>query len=121
MYRLGAEKGYAKAQYNLGVMHDKGQGVLQDYKEAFRWYKLAAEQGYATAQYNLGNMYDKGQGVLQDNSIAHMWYNIGAANGNELGGKNRDEIAKKMTPAGIEKAKAMARKCLESNYKKCGN
>ena len=26
-----AEQGYAKAQYNLGVMYEKGQGVPQDY------------------------------------------------------------------------------------------
>jgi len=65
-------------------------------------------------------MYDRGRGVLQDNAVAHMWYNIGAADGYELGGTNRDKIAKKMTPAAIEKAQAMAKECMSSNYKKCG-
>ena len=63
--------------------------------------------------------YKYGKGVPQDNIMAHMWYNIGAANGHELGGANRDKIAKTMTPAAIEKAKAMAGECLSSNYKKC--
>jgi len=58
-----AGKGDAKAQYNLGVMYDQGQGVEQDHKKAFGWYKKAAEQGVAKAQYNLGVMYDQGQGV----------------------------------------------------------
>ena len=49
-----------------------------------------------------------------------MWYNIGAANGAELGGTNRDDIAKEMTPADISKAQAMARECMGSDYKKCG-
>jgi len=114
-----AEAGNADVQYNLGVMYDNGYGVPQDYKEAVKWYRLAAEQGDVDAQYNLGLMYDNGHGVLQDNAIAHMWYNIGAANGNELGGTNRDKIAKEMTPADISKAQAMARECMNSGYTKC--
>jgi len=86
-------------------------------KEALR---LAAEQGVADAQTNLGYMYDNGLGFLQDNTMAHMWYNIGAANGSELSGTNRDEIAKEMTSEGIEKAQAMARECMSSDYKQCG-
>ena len=62
-FRPLAEQGHAGAQYNLGVMYDKGRGVLQDYQEAVRWYRLAAEQGIASAHNNLGVMYDKGRGV----------------------------------------------------------
>jgi hypothetical protein len=32
---------------------------------------------------------------------------------------NRDNIAKKMTPAQIEKAQDMARKCQASNFQQC--
>ena len=39
-----AEQGDAVAQYNLGSMYRKGQGVLQDYKTARKWYRLSAEQ-----------------------------------------------------------------------------
>ena len=35
------EKGYANAQYNLGVMYVEGKGILQDYKEAVKWYRLS--------------------------------------------------------------------------------
>ncbi len=38
-----AKQGNADAQYNLDLMYDKGDGVLQDYKTAVKWYKLAAE------------------------------------------------------------------------------
>jgi uncharacterized protein len=119
-YRLAAEQGNANAQFNLGNMYYNGQGVLQDYKEAAKWYRLAAEQGDAMAQNNLGVMYDNGQGVLQDNVLAHIWFNLGAANGNEVAGKNRDIIAKRMTSSAIEKAQAMARKCMNSDYQDCG-
>ena len=55
-YRLAAEQGYVRAQYNLGLMYANGQGVPQDYKTAVKWFRLAAEQGNADAQYNLGVM-----------------------------------------------------------------
>jgi len=77
-----AKQGDARAQYNLGVMYDNGQGVSQDYKTAVKWYKLAAEQGYAPAQFNLGFMYDEGQGVPQDYKTAVKWYRLAAEQGN---------------------------------------
>ena len=44
LYRKAAEKGYAKAQYNLGVMYENGRGVEPDYEEAMQWYIMAAAQ-----------------------------------------------------------------------------
>ena len=114
-----ADQGDASAQHNLGVMYDEGYGVLQDHKAAVKWYTLAAEQGDAPAQANLGYMYETGNGVLQDYVKAHMWYNICASNGDEVGGKNRDIIAKQMTPSQIEEAQKLARECVAKNYKGC--
>ena len=119
-YRLAADQGNASAQSNLGVMYKKGNGVLKDYAEALKWYRLSAEQGNASAQRNLGIIYEYGNGVLQDNVTAHMWYNIASANGQEKAGEYRDERAGLMTADAIEKATAMARECMNSNYKKCG-
>ena len=90
-------------------MYYDGQGVLQDHKEAVKWYTKAAEQGYASAQSNLGVMYDNGRGVVQDHAKAHMWFNLAAANGYEIGRKNRDIIAKEMTSDQIAEAQKMAR------------
>jgi TPR repeat protein len=61
-----AEQGEVRAQNNLGVMYEKGQGVPQDYAVAMSWYRKAAEQGNATAQANLGAMYAHGRSVPQD-------------------------------------------------------
>ena len=69
-----AEQGNAQAQYILGAMYAKGQGVPQDYGEALKWYHKAAAQGHANAQSNLGLMYSKGQGVPQDFAAAVKWY-----------------------------------------------
>jgi TPR repeat protein len=55
-----------------------GEGVLQDYEEAVKWYRLAAEQGDAGAQYQLALSYDKGHGVPQDYKEAVKWYRLAA-------------------------------------------
>ena len=49
-YRKAAEQNYAKAQYNLGVCYEHGEGVAKDPVEAVKWYRKAAEQNYAKAQ-----------------------------------------------------------------------
>ena len=76
-----AEQGYAKAQFNLGLIYYNGQGVRQDYTQAVQWYRKAAEQGDAKAQYNLGVMYDNGQGVRQNYKIAKEWFGKACDNG----------------------------------------
>ncbi len=113
-HRKAAEQGDAIAQNNLGVMYAKGQGVPQDDAEAVKWFRKAAEQGYAGAQFNLGFMYYNGRGVPQDYAQAHMWYNLAASRlptGEDRGiaAKNRDIVAKRLTPAQISEAQKLAR------------
>ena len=50
IYKAQAEQGDSYAQYSLGFMHAKGQGVKQDYWEALKWYQKAANQGYEDAK-----------------------------------------------------------------------
>ena len=118
-FRALAEQGNAQGQFNLGVMYAMGQGVIQDYSEAVKWYRKSVEQGDADAQYNLGWMYHEGQGVIQDNIYAHMWWNIAASTGHSTAKKNRDTIAKRMTPADISKAQELARECVKKQFKDC--
>ena len=72
--REAAEQGDATAQFNLGVMYAKGEGVPRDDTEAVRWYRQAAEQDHADAQFVLGLMYTNGLGVLKDDTEAVRWY-----------------------------------------------
>jgi len=104
-----AEQGNVAAQYNLGVMRDRGDGVPQSHKEAIKWFRLAAEQGNSEAQYNLGVMYNQGEGVLQDNVLAHMWFNLSGSRGIERATYKIKKCEEKMSPTQIEKARAMAR------------
>jgi TPR repeat protein len=55
-FRHAADKGNAGAQYQLGLMYAKGQGVAKDDKEAVAWYRKAADQGHEMARKNLAAM-----------------------------------------------------------------
>jgi len=37
-----SDKGHSSAQFNLGVMYDKGQGVTQDFILAYMWLNIGA-------------------------------------------------------------------------------
>jgi TPR repeat protein len=99
-----AEKGYAFAQFNMGVLYDQGKGVPQDNALAIQWYQKAAEQGLPQAQVNLGIMYQEGQGVKQDYIRAYFWYALADSQGDGQAPQAKRDIAKKMTPAQIESA-----------------
>ena len=43
--KLAAEQEHARAQFNLGGMYERGQGVYQDYSEAARWYGEGSAPG----------------------------------------------------------------------------
>ncbi|MBT7374497.1 MAG: sel1 repeat family protein, partial [Porticoccaceae bacterium] len=66
-----AESGMAKAQNNLGHLHEKGLGVSQSYTEALAWYVKAGTQGLAKAQHNVGMLYFNGTGVVKDHAEAY--------------------------------------------------
>jgi len=57
--------------------------------------------------------------VLQDYTKAHAWYNQAATKGNAIAAKNRDTVAKLMTPQQIADAQKLARDCLARNFKGC--
>src|SRR2546430_439433 len=73
--RAGADKGDAKAQYELGRAFFSGTlGVAKDEAEAVKWFRKAAEQNVADAQFSLGVCYDNGRGVTKDEVEAEKWW-----------------------------------------------
>ena len=73
-----AESGDGIADFELGQKYYHGEGVKQDYKEAFKCYMRSAEQGYDGAMCNLGLMYSRGYGVQQSYKEAAKWYGMAA-------------------------------------------
>ena len=43
-YKITAKQGFAPAQYHLGMIFEKGLGVIPDKRKALQWYSLAAIQ-----------------------------------------------------------------------------
>ena len=56
-FRLLAENGELPAQLRLAHMYERGEGVLQSFVEAVRWYRSAAEQNSVFAMARLGEIY----------------------------------------------------------------
>jgi TPR repeat protein len=122
-FQLLAAQGNVEAQVNLGMLYANGQGVPQDYAQARQWYEKAAAQGDALAQNNLAELYYAGLGVPQDDVRAYMWVNLAAAHmtGEEQkqAEENRDDVARRMTPAQIAEAKQLAQQCRSKKFKGC--
>jgi len=75
-------------QAHLGYMYEEGFGVIQDYKEALKWYQKSADQGNAVGQNNLGLLYAKGLGISTDYGEALKWFRKAAEQEYALGQNN---------------------------------
>jgi TPR repeat protein len=119
-----AQRGDARAQYNLGLLYASGLGVEQDYQAALKWHRMAAAQGHAGGQNELAQMYAKGQGVQPNQVLAYVWFSAAIASSSSGSKteitKDRDRTASRMTPEQIAKAQQIAEQCEESKFKKCG-
>jgi hypothetical protein len=76
-----AERGHPQAQYAIGYLYEKGQGVDRDFSTAAKWYRLAAEKDHADSQYRLAVGYAYGLGLKKDESLALTWLRKAAHNG----------------------------------------
>ena len=62
---------------------------------------------------NLGLMYSTGEGVAQDYKLAYVWSSVSAANGHVEAATNRDLFAKRLSPAVLAEAQALAGQYVE--------
>jgi TPR repeat protein len=83
-FMLLAAKGNAIAQFNLGTIHELGQGVRQDHSKAVTFYRQAATQGHVKAQLRLGLIYAQGEELQQDYKEASSWFHKAAEQGEPL-------------------------------------
>jgi localization factor PodJL len=79
--RRAADQHEPLAQYWLGTLYEKGNGVAPDAAEAVRWYEAAAGQGNRKAMHALGVAYAEGLGTQKDYSEAARWFTKAAALG----------------------------------------
>jgi TPR repeat protein len=107
--RAAAHAGDPAARFRMGQLHGLGLGCDRSYAQAVRWYRLSARRGYPQAQCNLGFMYGTGRGVPQDYVQAYAWYNLAAAAGEDTARRNRDAVARCMSPGQLERAQELSR------------
>jgi len=112
-FKLKAESGDASAQFVVGEMYWRGEGVGTNFFEGVKWYRKAAEQEYQIAQFGLGNSYAYGVGVPRDHVEAYKWFYIASAGENSETVRNSKEnidfLERYMTSEEIAEAQQRAR------------
>ena len=83
-----AEAGATEAQFVLGEMYRKGDGVVRSAEEAIPLLTRAAEAGHAGAQLALAQMYEAGEDVEQNPDAALQWLTRLAEHGDAQGQLN---------------------------------
>jgi TPR repeat protein len=81
-FTISAEQGHDLAQYSLGDIYFRGEGVKQDYPAALEWYLKSAGQGNNHAQLAAGTMYAQGHGTEQNYAEANKWFRRAADQSN---------------------------------------
>lgn len=82
-FSFAAQKGYAPAQYNLGVMYRNGHGVERNYEKAFEWFEKASFAGNLDGDHGLACMYDAGEYVEKDKERAYFLWRNAALHGHK--------------------------------------
>ncbi len=107
-YQKAADQGHTLAQFNLGVMYWRGQGVGRDRERSKFWITKAAEGGDAGAQYKLGmtqnrTSLDEIDAVAKESRIeAYKWMQLASAQGYGEASSGCDLIAMGMTLEGVK-------------------
>lgn len=86
-------------------------------------YEIMAAQGIADSQVNLGCCMRKGRACHRTMPTLSMWYNLAAPyltdDEQKLAVDNRDDVARRMTPAQIAEAQLLASQCQAQQFKGC--
>lgn len=108
-YRAAADQGSAEGRAQLGSMYFMGAGVAKDISKALELWKLSANQGNVGAQVSLGLAYKSARDVPHDFVQSYVWFHLAASSGDALAARQRDDLQRLMSPAEIERARALAR------------
>ena len=74
------------AQFNLGRLYLKGEGVQKDPKQAVRWLALAANKGQFEAQATLGQVLFRGENIPRQRPLGLMWLTLASdGSGDQVG------------------------------------
>jgi localization factor PodJL len=107
-YNAAATAGNARAMHNLAVLLIEGEETKPFYGAAAQWFRKASEYGVRDSQYNLAILYARGLGVEKSLIESYRWFDAAARQGDADSAKKRDEVAARLSPVELEKARALA-------------
>ncbi len=87
-----ALRGNKEAQFQVGVIYERGIGIESNQTQAAQWFEKSASQGHMDAQFNVAIMYAVGRGVEADEGKAMMWLAKAAKQGDKEARKLLNEI-----------------------------
>jgi hypothetical protein len=76
IYKLGTSYGHPAAEFGIGIMNLRGEGLKANPEQGMRWIMKAARKRYAPAEAQLGDLYWRGEFVRPDRIRAVMWYTL---------------------------------------------
>jgi len=79
--KKAAERGDVRAQFDLGLMYAKGEGVVQNERLAFKYFHKAARQNHLEAKFYMGLSFAQGRGVRKQTQLARYWFKLAAKAG----------------------------------------
>jgi hypothetical protein len=112
-YLKAAEQNHALAQFHLGILYLKGQGVPRDKTLSQMWMRRAAELGDAGAQYEFGMRQhrlsmDRAEDALELKIDAYKWLLLAAAQSYDGSETGCDYVSMDLTHAGVVEGKRRA-------------
>jgi len=78
---MAAQENIADAQYDLAVSYEKGNGVVQDEKKAFRLYLKASLNSDEQSIYEVGRCLYHGIGVDKNQEISDVFLEVAEQKG----------------------------------------
>lgn len=105
-----AKQGNPIAQFDLGLMYAKGEGVAQNSRLAFNWLHKAARKGHIEAKFYMGINFAKGIGVREQPELARYWFKLAAKAGHPKAVAHLASIERSMRMAYPENARVALNK-----------
>ncbi len=102
--QMSAENGNTEAMIVLGRLSRTGVGILQNFGQSAKWIETAAARGNPEGMLELGRLYRDGVGVEKNPVRAYVWFNRASAARNLDAVRERDTIARTLTPGELKEA-----------------
>jgi len=107
-FQQASEQGNRRAQYQLGLLYARGDGVQKNLMKARELLHKAAMQGHPKAQFYLAQMYVFGDGGEKDNIKATMWFWLATTLGDRFSRDSLRVMTGKISPHALAEAKKRA-------------